>query len=193
MQPLAIDDPNRKPRAWHELLRQGQYAIFLRDADGGSPVTPEGRPASVEEANICFVFDSLPDARLFCEQQCAIHENLYCEIYDRRGKAFPPLYTIVNPRHEHKVGSDRTAKLLMFWGVASGLLSIPLIAWDAMSGWERIWPAVLGVNAFALGFRLAYWGYSLLEKNREERAAAEAVETSDRKLRRTDVGNDAQP
>jgi hypothetical protein len=68
------------------------------------------------------------------------------------------------------------------------LLSIPLIVWDAMSGWEKVWPAVLGVNAFALGFRLAYWGYSLLEKNREERAAAEAAEIRDRELRRNERG-----
>jgi hypothetical protein len=183
MQPLAIDDPNRKPRAWHEYLRQGQYAVFLRDAESDAPVTPEGQPATVEEANICYVFGSLPEARSFCERQCAAHANLYCEIYDGRGKAFPPLYTIVNPRHEHQVGSDRTARLLMVWGGVSALLSILLVGWDAIGGWERIWPSVFGVNAFALGFRLVYWGRSLLEKNRTERAAAEAAEIRDRELR----------
>ena len=63
------------------MVRPSQCAVFLKDRITSSPVAPDGRPFHRSDSATCTVFDSLDDARRFCEAkvqalpQVRLHPN----------------------------------------------------------------------------------------------------------------------
>ena len=173
MRRIAIYDPDRVPRHWPELLGPGQFAVFLFDMYS-NPLHDDFALESECSVPCCYIFDRLQEAKEYCEALVERREDVRCQVYDRRGKAAPPLYTIVNKRHEHRVGSKRTARYLMLGGVVSVVVTPPLFWYDSTTGWAAIWPTVLGINVVLMGARLLHWGYcSLEELRRLEQETAE--------------------
>jgi hypothetical protein len=177
MRNVLFYDPDRVPRNWVDLLRPGQVAVFLLDVETSVVLDQDGVPVRNSAAESCFFFDSLADAKRFCQDMVERADHVRCDMYDERGMAVAPLYTIVNKRHEHRVGSKGTARLLMLSGAVSVVVSIPLFWYDWLAEGARIWPTLFGINLVVLGLRLLYWGYSALERLRHqetEQALAEA-------------------
>ena len=169
MQTILIYDPQRVPKHWMQLLRPGQVAVFLQDVRSGVLVDPEGLPISHGvSAGACYVFDSVEEARQFSQGLVERIDHVKCDIYDERGMAVEPLYTIVNQRREHLVGSEKSARRLMLGGAFLILLSFPLFWYDWIAEGARLWPAIIGVNLFFGGIRLFLWGYGELERLRTQ-------------------------
>jgi len=185
MQSVLIFDPRRVPRDWVDLLHEGQCAVFLSDIHSGAVLDGEGTPADRGKEN-CLVFDSLADAKQFCEEVVERCEHVRCDIYDERGLAVSPLVTIVGKRHQRQLRSKKSVHRLIVAGVLSMVLSIPLFRYDWLSSGERIWPTFVGINLILLGLRLLYLAYSEsmgLRRAKAERAAAEAKIESAEKAR----------
>jgi len=104
MQRVVIYDPRRVPPNWMHLLHAEQFAVFFQDVRTSVGLNSEGSPWTAGEAESCFVFDSLTEAKQFCHELVERAQHVRCNIFDERGMAVEPLYTIVNKRHEMKVG-----------------------------------------------------------------------------------------
>jgi hypothetical protein len=186
MQRVLIYDPNRVPRNWVDLVRPWQFAVFLRGALTSVVLDYQGTPVDDTAAQSCFIFDNLADAKQFCLDLVAEAEHVQCEIYDERGMAIEPIFTIVNKRHQHRIGTRKTARLLMLGGVFSIAISLPLFWFDWLSSWARMWPTIFGINILLLGFRLLHIGYSYLEHLREQEAERAIVEAKSKAPQKAD-------
>jgi hypothetical protein len=176
MQAVLLYDPRRVPKDWVSLLRPGQFAVLLLDLATCVIVDQQGVPVANRAAENCFVFDSLDGAKQFCQELVERVEHVRCEIYDERGKAVEPLYTIVNKRHASQLMSKRHPRLLITGGILSFVLGIPLFWLDWLDGGAKIWPTLLGINLVVLAIRLIYWGYSELAQLRRHEAEQAVVE-----------------
>lgn len=168
-----------------ELLHPGQFAVFLQDVRSTVLLDSEGRAfAERGSAGCCYLFDSLEETRRFCLELVQRAEHVRCDIYDERGMAVEPLYTIVKELHQHRVGNKTTARWLMLGGVLAILLSIPLFWYDWLAEGARIWPSIVGINLAFAGIRLLIWGrgeYERLQRQEQEQSRAESKSASSRK------------
>ena len=62
MQELRLYDPDRRPRAWTDIIRPGQYAVFHSDLRTDVEKRPDGRFLLPGEESSCLLFDSLAGA-----------------------------------------------------------------------------------------------------------------------------------
>lgn len=186
MQPVLIYDPERVPKHWVNLLRPGQFAVFLRDVFTDITLDHQGTPVPNIAAQRCFIFDNLADAKKFCQELVGRAQNARCAIYDERGMAVPPLYTIVNKRHGHRIGTKKTARRLILGGVFALVLSVPLFWYDWVAQGARMWPTIIGINVVFAGLRLLHWGYSEVERLRLEEAEQALAEAKSKSLGKVD-------
>ena len=184
MQRALIYDPHRVPKHWMELLHPGQFAVFLQDVRSSVLLDSEGKPfADKGSAGCCYLFDSLAEARQFCQELVERRDHVRCDIYDERGMAVEPLYTFVDTLHKHFVGSKSTARWLMVGGVLAIVLSLPLFWYDWIAEGARIWPSVVGINLAFAGIRLLIWGrgeFERLQHQEQEQSRAESKSASSR-------------
>jgi hypothetical protein len=183
MQPVLLHDRARVPANWTQLIRPGQYAVFLSDVGSSAPVSQDGTPIPSASEYFCLLFDTLPDAETYCQQAVKNIRCVKCEVFDSAGRANPPVGVFVNPEFAHKLDSEASARRLVRWGFAAIAASLPLFwyAWKNGAGivW---WPILLGINAVAAGLRLIQWGHGLKEELRYRRKEAA--------LRRNSVAED---
>src|SRR6266851_378010 len=140
MQQVLLLDRTRVPPNWTDLIRPGQYAVFLSDIESSAPVSSDGFPVNSASEFFCLIFDSLTDAESYCQRAVSQTRNLKCEIFD-------------------------SARRLVRWGFVAIAISLPLFwyAWRNNAGvvW---WPVFLGINSVFAGLRLIQWGHGLKEE-----------------------------
>ncbi len=176
MQRVAIYNPGRVPPDRVNLLHTGQFAVFFQDVQTSVVLNADGAPWAADEAQSCFVFDSLAEAKQYCHELVESADHVRCDIFDERGMAVEPLYMIVNKRHERRIGTRASARWLMLSGVLAIMLSVPLCWYDWLSRGARLWPAIFGINLFFAGVRLLLWGYGELERLRQREVDQASVE-----------------
>jgi hypothetical protein len=140
-----------------------------------------GEPMLEYAKQSCYFFDDLGQAKAYCNELVMRKDHIRCEIYDERGLAVEPIYTIVNSKHAHRVSNRKSVRLMIVASVVVTLLSIPLFWYDWKAQGARIWPTILGINLIVLGLRFLYWGYGELEHIRHmesEQRLAEAKSQS---------------
>jgi hypothetical protein len=151
-----------------EIIQPGQYAVFHKNAQTEIETDSEARYLPAGAPSTCLVFDSLDEAKNYCQSQVERFRNLRCEIYDSAGKAKPPLAIILNPALAKKLEeSPASAKRKIVIGVALMALSIPLFVWDWEGQWTFILPTLAGINMLFIGFRIIIWGLGTLESARQ--------------------------
>src|SRR5437879_6319507 len=99
MQELSLYDPDRNPRDWKDIIRPGQYAVFITDLHSDVEKKADGHFLTPGEESSCLLFDSLPEAEAYCEAKVEEIPNLRCDIYDHLGKGKPAALTYVNKKH----------------------------------------------------------------------------------------------
>jgi hypothetical protein len=112
------------------------------------------------------VFDSLAEAEAFCGGLTRRHERMLCEIYDRRGKAVPPLRVVTHPKSAGQVLNRRSAlrKIRIGWGL---LAVSPALFWlDYRSRGVLVVPTVVGFACVVSCLRLLWWGHAELDEIR---------------------------
>src|SRR3954469_20828619 len=106
MQVLRLHDPGRRPASWTEIMQPRQFAAFAKNLETGAACDAEGRPFADSSHAACFVFDSLEQARAFCEAGVEQTPAMQFDIFDAAGRAQPPLLTVVHPSRARAVESD---------------------------------------------------------------------------------------
>ncbi|MBZ5509091.1 MAG: hypothetical protein LAO78_26835 [Acidobacteriia bacterium] len=163
MQQLKLYDPARKPAEWTGLVHPGQFAVFHSDVATDVERASDGHYLQPGEDSTCLVFDSLPEAEMYCEAKVEEVPNLRCDIYDHTGKSKPPMLTYVNKIHLN--APAKRAK----WGWVLVAASLPFfwIAW--IHHGTQVIPMLIGVNLLFGGLRLVYWGKGGTDVRRAKR------------------------
>ena len=173
MDVLRLYDPERDPPNWTDVVAPTAFVAFGSDVDTGSPTDLDGVPFSSPAAATCLVFDTLADAREFCEGRVAEHPRLRFEIFDGRGRVDGPLLVVVNPARTAQVeGSPRA----MFWRTCAALALMgaagPLVWYDySTARGSLVLPTFLGISMAVAGVRLLFMNMIVreAERNRRER------------------------
>ena len=167
MKRVLLYDRTRVPPNWTELIRPGQYAVFLSDVQSSAPITSDGRAVGSASEYFCLLFDSLADAESYCREAVEQNRRLKCEVFDSAGRVNAPVAVFVNPEFAHTLDTEAGARRLVRWGFVAMAISLPLFwyAWKNNAGivW---WPVFLGINSVFAGLRLIQWGHGLKEELR---------------------------
>jgi hypothetical protein len=160
-------DPLRRPHDWPGILSATEVAIFLADVRNGHELTAEGTPVHSSAQSSCYVAPDLRTAIEFCHGLIEKNRYLRCEIFDRRGRSVDPMAEILHPSQaKRRETSPRRAKLLVVSGIVLLLFSGPLFYLDWKRSGHLLWPSIIAVNCIGVGFRLLYWGISVLQYRR---------------------------
>ena len=162
MQVLRIHDPERRPASWAEIIRPGQFVTFASPSDG-----------------TCVLFDSLAEARAFCEAGVQSAPAAQYDVFDADGRVHPPLLTIVHPSRAHGLDAHpravRKRRVLGWVLIAAGLPLIIYASWRP-ADIESIFPGVIGINLVIAGGRFLWFNLGVRET---ERARQERVDRVD--------------
>jgi hypothetical protein len=178
---IKVYEDSREPQAWNELLAPSQCAVFFKRVHSEIPLSPNGTPfAKLRDATF-LRFDSLEEARRFCEARVELNPGMCCEIFDSRGKAQPPLLVIAHPsvakKDELSASSLRTRKVLaILLFVSAG----PLFWWDRRAHGTLVLPTFLGLTIIVIGVRILHWNMTSQERIRDQ---AERVQSHLRRER----------
>jgi len=174
MHQVLLYDRARVPPNWTDLIRPGQYAVFLSDVQSSAPVSSDGSPVSSASEFFCLIFDSLTDAESYCQDAVKQTRRLKCEVFDSAGRVNAPVAIFVNPEFVHTLDTEAGARRLVRWGFVAIAISLPLFwyAWRNNAGvvW---WPVFLGINSVFAGLRLIQWGHGLKEELRYRQKEAD--------------------
>ena len=166
---FKVYDDTRRPSEWTSLVGPTQCAVFLKDVKTANPLALDG--TEVEHIRDCtfLLFDRLDEARAFCADQVLRFPQMCCDIFDRYGKAKPPMLVIMHPAEEKK---DELSPSSVKWrrnvAIASLVASAGLFSADWRSEFELTWPSILAVNLFLLGLRFLYWNTASSDRRRTQ-------------------------
>jgi hypothetical protein len=174
VQIVRLHDAARRPASWTEIIRRGQFAAFAKDEAKGVPCDLDGMRFADAEAATCAIFDTVADARAFCEAAVQRHPALRVDLFDADGRTQPPLLTVIHP--QRAAGLETSSRQMRIRRVAAWaliVLGIPLMIYAYLEIRERdiILPAFFGINMVLIGLRLLWMNLALreTERVREER------------------------
>lgn len=163
MQELRIHDPARRPASWAGIIRPGQFVAFGTPSDG-----------------TCVLFDSLAEARAFCEAAVQSAPAARYDVFDAEGRAHPPLLTVVHPSRAHVLDAHPRAirnRRVLGWALIAAGLPLTIFASWRPPDIESIFPGVIGINLIIAGGRFLWFNLGVRET---ERARHERLERVDR-------------
>ena len=159
MQQLQIYDANRRPASWAEIIRPGQFVAFASSSDG-----------------TCVLFDSIAEARAFCESAVLAAPATRFDVFDADGRANPALLTIVHPSRAQ--GLDAHPRMVhkrraIAWALIAGGALLLIYTYWQFADIRAIFPGVIGINMMLAGGRLLWFNLAVRETEhaRSERLA----------------------
>jgi hypothetical protein len=171
---LRLFDPDRRPPDWTDIIRPGQVAAFSKNADTGATCDADGKPFASDAEIACLIFDSLAEARRFCETRVREVPSVRFEIFDAQGRANPPLITILSPSRAHLAPENPRGARVRRWLAIGMLAAAPPLFWiDYAQGGLLILPTFLALNLIIVAARLLFMNVSAreVEQGRLERLA----------------------
>ena len=159
VQIVRIHDPERRPASWAGIIRPGQFVAFATPSDG-----------------TCVLFDSLAEARAYCETAVLSSPAVRYDVFDAEGRAHPPLLTIVHPSRGQTLDTDlrvQHKRRTIAWAlIAAGAVLIIWTSW-ALHDIEAIFPGIIGLNLLLAGGRMLWYNLAVreTERARQERLA----------------------
>ena len=180
VQVLRVHDPARRPASWTSIIEPQQFVAFAKDLDSGTPCDAAGRPFADPSQTTCLLFESLGEARAFCEAAALEAPHARFDVFDAQGRANPPLLTVVHPSRAHALDTDpravRKRRVIAWCLIAAG---IPPIIYACVRNTDIgvIFPGVIGINLLIAGGRLLWLNLGLRET---ERARQQRLERIDR-------------
>jgi len=163
VQIVRIHDPERRPASWAEIIRPGQFVAFASPSDG-----------------TCVLFDSLGEARAFCDAAVQSSADVRFDVFDAEGRANPPLLTIVHPSRERILDTHPPAlhrRRVMAWLLIAGGALLLLYTYGKFSDIEAIFPGVIGINLLIAGGRLLWFNLAVRETERARADRLAKVDT----------------
>jgi hypothetical protein len=177
---IPIYDPSRTPAHWTEIIRDGQYAVFIYDAPTHVACDAQGE-CFVSGAGVSVALcGDLTKAAEFARGVVGAHPELCCEIYDHEGKAKEPVQVVYNPAVRHKYEGLRYHKREVVWGVAAISVGIPFMLYDYYREFLWIWGYVIGLKLTIVGVVLLARGLVGCYTRRRERSGEQQIQTTGR-------------
>jgi len=172
---LRLFDRDRQPPDWTEIIRPGQYVAFSKIIDSGGSCDQDGRPFASAADATCLLFDSLTEARTFCEEQVTRAPAVRFEIFDSAGRRDPALFVIVHPSRIAALEGNPSGMRVRKWAASALLVgAVPLFWYDYQHDQGMlIFPTVLGINMVIIAARLMQLNgaYAHAERLRQKRLA----------------------
>jgi hypothetical protein len=176
---IRLDDPQRKPRSYTDIVRPGQIIVFARDVESGAACDARGQRFADPSAASCLVFDAFDDARTFCETAVLASPSIRFDVFDSGGRVRPPLMTVLHPSRAASLDGDpgamRRRRILAWLLIAGGF---PPIAYAYF--FERdigiVLPAFVGINMIIAGGRLLWFNLGIRETERERQERLDRLE-----------------
>jgi hypothetical protein len=162
---VRVYDPDRKPAHWSEIIRSGQYAVFLFDARTHVLRNADGKYPARGEASVAICAD-LQEAVGLSNSLVAAHPDLCCEIYNHEGMSGDPLQVIYNPAVRGRYVGRPVARRETLWGIALCLCSVGFIVADFRHDLAFIWGYVIGLKLLIVGCVLVVRGVLGLYEHR---------------------------
>ena len=153
---LRTFNPARTPAHWTDLVRPGQYAVFIFDARSHVARDADGRPFQVAETASIALCETLDEAADFAQEVVSGHPELCCEIYDHEGKSKDPVETVYNPGERHKYEGLRYHQREVYLGGPAVAAGIALVILDYHREFTWMWGYVIGLKLIMSG------GFALL-------------------------------
>jgi hypothetical protein len=147
---VRLYDAVRTPAHWLDIIRPGQYCVFILDARDRIPKDLEGRSFGEGEASvqIAATFD---DAARFAEEVVSRHPELCAEIYNHEGKSGEPIRTIYEPSVRGKYEGMPLAKRSIGIGLLLLAGASAFVVCDARHDLRWMWGYIVGLKLAIVG------------------------------------------
>ena len=179
MQELRVHDPDRRPSNWTELIGPRQFVAFAKDVENGVPCDARGRPFADPAQTTCLLFDSLDEARAFCEGAALAAPQVRFDVFDVHGRTNPALLTFVHPLHALSLDTNprvlHKRRVIAWVLIAAGVPPI-IYAFMGEPDIETIFPGVIGINLIVAGGRLLWLNLGIRETERERQERLNRLE-----------------
>lgn len=127
---------------WGPAMSPGQYAVYHFDVKTMSTRDAQGDYPS-DHGDAPLIFDTIADARSYCERKIADLPALGCRILDRQGQVVQTFSdSQIYDRHHGRPAAKRDIAL----GTACLVAGVGSVALDAWFGWRLIFGVLLGVR-----------------------------------------------
>lgn len=173
MHTLRLHDPGRRPANWTEIIQPHQFAAFARNIDTGGMCDADGRAFADPAAATCLVFDSIDQARRFCDAAVLKAPALSFDIFDAEGRARPPLVTVLHPSRAAKSEAHpgvQNRRRILAWALIAASVLVFVTGYRLTDGGHQVFAIVLGVNLLLAGGRLLYFNLGVRETERARQA-----------------------
>jgi hypothetical protein len=159
--------------SWTGIIRAGQFAAFAKNDATGVACDGDGRPFASDLAATCLLFDSIEEARGWCEAAVQRQPSLRFDIFDADGRVRPPLLTVLHPDRAATLDTS-PAQMRRRRTIAWGLMAagLPLVIYSYVESGEReiILTAFLGINMIVVAGRLLWMNLAIRETERAREA-----------------------
>ncbi len=162
MQVVRIHDPARRPASWADIIRPGQFVAFATPSDGN-----------------CVLFDSVAEARIYCEAAVLSSPAARYDVFDAAGRAQPALLTIVHPSRAHDLDAHPRAarkRRVLGWSLIAAGIPLVIYACWIPTDIEVIFPGVIGVNLIIAGGRFLWFNLGVRETERARQERLDRVD-----------------
>jgi hypothetical protein len=134
-------------------MSDSQYAVFRFDVK--TMVMAEGEP---------LIFNTLPDAERYCQENIAANPSLGCRILDHTGKTVRTFSDRqIYDKHHGRPAAKRNVRL----GSALLVVGASSVALDAWLGWRLVFGVLLGVRLLWAGCVKTIDGVTFLMRDRQ--------------------------
>ena len=165
--------------SWTEIIQPRQFAAFAKNIETGVPSDPDGHSFRDPSEVACLVFDSLDEARSFCEAATSRTPAVRFEIFDAAGRAHPPLMTIVHPSRAGVIEAAPSVirrRRVIAWALIVCAIPTLVLASSLRDGGHQIFAGFVGLNLLVAAGRLLWFNLAVRETEdaRQQRIAAAA-------------------
>jgi hypothetical protein len=147
---LKVYDPARTPAHWLEIIRPGEYSVFIFDAHLRVPKDYDGHKFRDGETSVQIASD-FDEALRFAQAVVASHPELCCEIYGNEGKSGEPLRTVYEPSVQGKYEGFPWARREASIGLSLVAVAALFIVYDARHDLRWMWGYIIGAKLLIVG------------------------------------------
>jgi hypothetical protein len=177
VQVLRVHDPARRPASWTEAIGPQQFVAFAKDVASGAPCDTGGQPFADPAMATCVLFDSLAEARAFCDTAVLSAPLVRLDVFDAQGRANSPLLTFVHPSRLLDTSPRVLRRRQLFaWGLIAGGIPLLIYAYWKHTEREIILPAFLGINMLIVAVRLLWFNLGIRETERARQERLKRIE-----------------